>query len=187
MIPFRCVMADPTWPAKDKLPGPRRGASKIYASQMSVEEVCDLQMPEPVGPDALLFLWRVAWAAEEALRVCRAWGFRPVSEFVWEKTSASGELRMGMGRYVRLAHETCIIATRGQGRLFIRDHGVPSVIRAARGAHSAKPDAAYALVERLCGGPRLELFARVERPGWSCWGDEIGRPMPFERKAVANG
>lgn len=92
-----------------------------------------------------------------------------------------------MGRYVRLCHETCIIATRGQGLSFIKDHGVPSVIRAPRGEHSAKPEEAYNLVERLCEGPRLDLFARRNRLGWSSYGDEIGRPIPFESKAVANG
>lgn len=169
---FRSITADPPWPLADKLPGPGRGASKHY-STMSVKDICALRLP-PIGPDALLFLWRVSSMVEEAALVARAWGFRPVSEIVWVKTDARGAVRIGMGRYVRLSHESCMIATRGQGRTFIKDHGVPSVIFAQRGAHSAKPEAFYALVERLAEGPHLELFARQERPGWTCVGDALG-------------
>jgi N6-adenosine-specific RNA methylase IME4 len=41
------------------------------------------------------------------------------------------------------------------------------------GAHSAKPEALQDLAERLSPGPRLELFARRRRAGWTCWGDQL--------------
>jgi N6-adenosine-specific RNA methylase IME4 len=28
-------------------------------------------------------------------------------------------------------------------------------------------------MEQLYGGPRLELFARKQRPGWLTWGNEL--------------
>jgi hypothetical protein len=34
------------------------------------------------------------------------------------------------------------------------------------GRHNARPDAVPA--------PRIDLFARRQRDGWDCWGDEIG-------------
>jgi N6-adenosine-specific RNA methylase IME4 len=49
----------------------------------------------------------------------------------------------------------------------------PNVILAAKGAHSAKPAAAYDLIERVIpGASRLELFARQPRPGWTTWGNQ---------------
>ena len=179
------VVADPPWPLQDKLPGKGRGAVKHYPT-MKVADICALRLP-PVGADALLFLWRVSSMVEEASQVARAWGFRPVSEIVWVKTAANGTPRMGMGRYVRLAHETCMIATRGKGRLAIKNHCVRSVFEAPRGAHSAKPDAFYELVERLVDGPYLELFARRERAGWTCVGDELGSrlDLPLAPSRVA--
>lgn len=175
MIPFRAVCADPPWPFGDKLPGGGRGAAKHYET-MSIDDICSLELP-PIGNDALLFLWRVSAMQEEALRVARAWGFRPVSEIVWVKTGADGAVRMGMGRYVRAAHESCLVATRGQGRLLIKHHGIPSVFMASRGAHSAKPEAFYELVERLAEGPFLELFARRTRPAWTCIGTDLGSSL----------
>lgn len=178
--PFRVVVADPCWQFDDKLPGPGRGASKHYTT-LPARDIEALRIP-PVADDALLFLWRVASMQEEALRVARAWGFRPVSEIVWVKVKADGTPRMGMGRYVRNAHETALVCTRGSGASLIRSHSVPSVFSAPRGVHSAKPQAFFDIVEALAAGPYVELFARAPRPGWITVGDEIGSrlKLPLE-------
>ena len=42
-----------------------------------------------------------------------------------------------------------------------------------RGKHSAKPEAFQDMVEAVSPGPRLELFARRARPGWTVWGNEV--------------
>jgi N6-adenosine-specific RNA methylase IME4 len=170
--PFRVLAADPPWRFKDKLPGKGRGAEKHYPT-MTTEEICSLRLP-PLAGDSLLFMWRVASMQEDALRVCRAWGFRPVSEIVWCKP------RIGMGRYVRCSHETALIATRGRGHTLIEDHAMPSWFEAPRGAHSAKPDRFYEIVEQLVPtGPRVEYFARAERPGWTTVGNALGETIPF--------
>jgi hypothetical protein len=44
-----------------------------------------------------------------------------------------------------------------------------------RGKHSAKPDEARQLVEAVSYGPRVELFARRQVAGWTCWGNELTR------------
>ena len=46
--------------------------------------------------------------------------------------------------------------------------------------HSHKPDEQYARIERLYGGPYLELFARHRRDGWDAWGQEA--PVAGERR-----
>jgi N6-adenosine-specific RNA methylase IME4 len=170
--PFRTICADPPWRFSDKLPGKGRGAAKHYKT-MTLDEV-KAYLPGlhlPVADDALLFLWRVSAMAEEAYEVVRAWGFEPKAELVWVKTEQSGVRHFGMGRYVRNGHETCIIARRG--RPVIRDKSVRSVFDAPIGPHSAKPDKFFELVERLSEGPRLELFARRPRIGWTVMGDEL--------------
>jgi N6-adenosine-specific RNA methylase IME4 len=83
-----------------------------------------------------------------------------------------------MGRYTRAEHERCIVAARGNVLNEIADHGVRSVFEAEVGEHSEKPDAFYALVEQLIGGPYAELFARRQRAGWLCYGDEMPEAAP---------
>lgn len=176
--PFRVLMADPPWPAKDKLPGKGRGAAKHY-KLLSLEQIKAFPLPELVD-DAVLVLWRVAWAQEEAIEVCKAWGFKAQSELVWVKTTNDGKkLRVGMGRYTRLCHETAIIARRpDRGPPERADLGVRSIVYAPRAEHSAKPDEAYAAIERLYRGPYVELFGRKVRRNWLSYGDELGAPHP---------
>lgn len=173
----RVLLADPPWLFGDRLPGKKRGASKHYDC-LSVDQIARFPLP-PLADDAVLVLWKVAAMPDEALFVCRAWGFKPKAELVWVKTKRGGLRvpRLGMGRQVRNCHETAIIATRGCGaeRLSMSE---PSVVFAERAQHSRKPDAAYALLERLYPGPRVELFATIERAGWSCFGSALGKEHP---------
>lgn len=176
----RVLVADPPWRFGDSLPGPKRGAAKHYDT-MTTEDICNLSLP-PVAYNAVLFLWRVSAMPEEALRVVRAWGFVAKSEIVWAKTTkrsgadvGSTKLAFGMGRQVRMCHETCIIATRGKAPP--RSRSIRSVFFAPLGAHSAKPDAFYELVEAMHEGPYTELFARRHRDGWTCLGNEIGTTL----------
>ena len=43
---------------------------------------------------------------------------------------------------------------------------------AERMQHSRKPDSLHDVAETM-PGPRLELFARRARPGWTVWGNEV--------------
>ena len=38
--------------------------------------------------------------------------------------------------------------------------------------HSRKPDEFYGVIEACSPEPRLELFARGARPGWTAWGKQ---------------
>lgn len=173
--PFRVICADPPWPFKDKLPGRNRGAARNY-KLMSISDICRLPLP-PIADDAALFLWRVSSMQQEALDVVRMWGFTVKSEVIWLKKTANGNRWFGMGRTVRAEHETCIVATRG--RPSVLNHSARSVLvtdfeglSAPAGRHSEKPEEFYRIVEMLFEGPRLELFARRQRQGWTCLGDE---------------
>jgi N6-adenosine-specific RNA methylase IME4 len=173
---YRLVVADPPWKHSDQLPGEGRGAGKHY-DLLSASEIAAYPLP-PVADDAILLLWRVASMQAEALSVAAAWGFVPRTELVWVKTTTEGKLAFGMGRYFRGSHETCLVATRGKAASLVVDHSLKSVFFAPRTEHSAKPEAFFRIAERLCLGPRVELFARgAPRAGWDRFGREAaGEP-----------
>ena len=173
---MRVIVSDPPWLFGDRLPGKTRGASSQYGC-LSVEDIMRFFLP-PRTPDGLLLLWRVASMQEEALRVVRCWGYVPKSEIVWNKLTKTGKPCFGMGRYVRAAHETCIVATRGRFKVDCRS--IRSTFEApvpvgpdGKYIHSAKPDEFFAMVERLTHGPYFEMFARKRRPGWISEGNEL--------------
>lgn len=202
MIPLvRVFAADPPWFCDDQLPGDGRGATKHYDA-MPTKDICALKIPA-TEEDAILCLWRLSSMVQDALDVCSAWGFTPKSELTWIKLAAREherrldeeaqfgagmgskeavdfffqnvvKLHTGMGRYTRLRHETCIIATRGRGARLIESHSIPSVFFAPVREHSRKPDEFFKIIERLVKGPYVELFARRKRPGWICLGNAVG-------------
>lgn len=88
----------------------------------------------------------------------------------------------GMGWNVRASHETCLIATRGKNirRDTKEAKSVSSILRARmpkkkktdKVRHSAKPPVLHQIIELMYPGPYYELFAREQREGWTCEGDE---------------
>jgi N6-adenosine-specific RNA methylase IME4 len=47
-----------------------------------------------------------------------------------------------------------------------------NIISTRKREHSRKPDEQYDFIERCSWGPRLELFARGPRKGWTVWGNQ---------------
>jgi N6-adenosine-specific RNA methylase IME4 len=65
------------------------------------------------------------------------------------------------------------LATRGKGYKR-QSMAIEQVVFAPLREHSRKPDEVVHRIDRLVGDiPRIELFARERRPGWSAWGDEV--------------
>jgi len=183
------LVADPPWKFKDNLPGKGRGANKHYLT-LDIEGIQAFVEPEDlyrptkgeltiagdatapvVDRNAILFLWRVSSMVPAAYNVVASWGFTPKAELVWIKKTRKGNRHFGMGHYTRAEHESCIIATRGKVEL--KTKSVRSTFEASIGRHSEKPDEFYEIVEEMCEGPYLELFARKHREGWTCLGNEL--------------
>lgn len=107
------------------------------------------------------------------------------NERLWaamDPAEADAHLRMGIGQYARGCHEMMLLFIRGQGQdssVWTGDRSVRSLFHAphprdenGKIIHSRKPPRSYEVIERVSRGPRMELFARVARPGWSVWGDQ---------------
>lgn len=174
--PARVLLADPPWLFGDALPGESRGASKQYPC-MRTEDICAMELP-PLADDCLLLMWRVAAMQREALAVMQAWDFTLKSEIVWRKLTRGTpkpdeqpKEHFGMGRYVRAAHEVCLIGTRG--RFKVESRSVRSIFSAPVQEHSRKPDDIYLIAEALSAGPYAELFARRRRAGWMQYGNQL--------------
>jgi N6-adenosine-specific RNA methylase IME4 len=130
--------------------------------------------------DCAIFMWATWPFMPVWNEVIEAWGFRFSGlAFDWIKLNPSGEgLHWGTGYGTHANPEPCMLAKLGNPLRL--DEGVHSVIMTPVGHHSEKPDEAYSRMERLFGGPRLELFARRPRAGWITWGDEL----PFDPGAM---
>lgn len=169
VVRYGAILADPPWPFDTWGENGKDRSPERHYRTMSIAEICALPVAEHAAEDCALFLWAVSATAREAVQVLAAWGFEfKTVAFVWAKEGAFGN-----GYWSRQRCEFCLLATRGQPRRLNAD--VDQLITAPRGAHSEKPEEAAARIERLVGGPYLELFARRSRDGWSRWGNEIDK------------
>ncbi len=160
---YRTVVVDPPWPFRKQS---ARGATGRHYPAMDLDCIQALPVSEWAGPDAHLYLWTTNAHLPDALRVVQHWGWKYRTLVSWAKPG------IGVGTWYRGTTEHIIFATRGTLPTLQRNKG--TWFEAPRGRHSAKPAAAYELIESMSPGPRLELFARATRPGWDAWGDEVG-------------
>ena len=166
---FRTIMCDPPWELGD---GGRMSPSSHYET-MSLEEIRDLRIGDIAADDSHLYLWVVQSIMREAFDLIEEWGFNLKSIITWVKTDSDGErLRLGSGHYFRNCTEHILFAVRGN--LPALRHNLPNVIKAPRGEHSEKPDAAYELADRMSPAPRFDMFSRINREGWMPWGKQAG-------------
>lgn len=186
---FRCILADPPWHHASRSPKGQtsRSPSHHYAT-MSTEEIAALPIASIAARDCHLFLWTTGPHLEQAFRVMRSWGFRYSSlAFVWVKRRKSEcddnmlfmdarDLFTGMGYTTRQNAELILLGRRGSPARLSK--AVHQVIASPRREHSRKPTEAVSRIETYCAGPRLELFAREERPGWLAWGLETRKFNP---------
>lgn len=195
--PFSCIAADPPWHHASRSPKgqTRRSPSHHYAT-MTLAEIKALPVAEVAAKDCHLWLWTTGPHLEQAFGVLKAWGFRYSSlGFVWVKRHRCAgdsdtpggrplfmdvrDLHIGMGYTTRQNAELVLLGRRGSPRRLSKS--VFQIICAPRREHSRKPDEFYARVESYCPGPRLELFGRQSREGWTVWGNEAEK---FDRAAA---
>jgi N6-adenosine-specific RNA methylase IME4 len=154
--PFRVIVLDPAWEYdKDAW---RFAASVPHYPTMTVEEIRQVDVPALADQDCILWLWTTNKHMADALDLVRHWGFRQKTILTWVKD------RMGAGEWLRGQTEHCILAVRGRPVKTLTNQ--TTALQARRGRHSEKPEEFYRLVESLCPGPKLELFARKPREGW---------------------
>lgn len=179
---FAAILADPPWAFKTWSPkGSGRSAEQHYGT-MDIEAIAALPVDELAGDDCVLFLWATWPTILDAFRVIDAWGFTyKTCAFDWMKANVSTldlfpdpkSADMKLGHWTRSNSEPCLLATKGKPSRIYADVRM-GIIESAR-QHSRKPDCVYDRIERLVAGPYLELFARNTRPGWTSWGNQVGK------------
>jgi N6-adenosine-specific RNA methylase IME4 len=162
------ILADPPW--QYECPGGISANRRIenHYPTMTLDEICALEVGALAMDDCVLFLWITAPLLYLAFRVLAAWGFEYKTNLAWDKEI------IGTGRFVRSQHEHLLLATRGNPPKPPTAVVPASVIRERRREHSRKPESAYAIIEAMYPDlPKLELFARHRRPGWTSHGNQL--------------
>ncbi|MCB1933496.1 MT-A70 family methyltransferase [Accumulibacter sp.] len=178
---FRTVLADPPWRFQNKTGkvAPEHKRLSRYQT-MTLAAICELPVAEICAETAHLYLWVPNALLPEGLRVMNAWGFAYKSNLVWHKVRRDGGPDgRGVGFYFRNTTEMILFGVHGKNaRTLAPGRKQVNIIRSMKREHSRKPDEQYALIESCSPAPRIELFARGTRAGWTTWGDQADEYAP---------
>ncbi len=163
--PFRVIVVDPPWAYDNRPDDASHRAANPYPS-LSVDGIRALPVGTLACEDCVLWLWTTNAHMREAFGVLDAWGFIHKTILTWVKHG------IGTGDWLRGKTEHCLMAVRGKPTVTLTNQ--TTAITGPLREHSRKPEEFYSLVESLCPGSKLELFARTARDGWQVHGNQTG-------------
>lgn len=178
---FGTILADPPWQFANRTGkiAPEHHRLSRYGT-MTLQEIKDLPVSEVAASRSHLYLWVPNALLPEGIEVLRAWGFEYKSNLVWHKIRKDGGPDgRGVGFYFRNVTELVLFGVRGKDvRTLKPGRTQVNFLATRKREHSRKPDEFYDLVESCSWGPRLEMFARGSRDGWTTWGNQADEYEP---------
>jgi N6-adenosine-specific RNA methylase IME4 len=172
---FGTILADPPWQFQNRTGkvAPEHKRLNRYGT-MTLDDICALPVADIAADPSHLYLWVPNALLPQGLQVMDAWGFRYISNIVWEKVRKDGEPDgRGVGFYFRNVTELLLFGVRGKNaRTLAPGRSQVNIIRSRKREHSRKPDEQYKIIEECSYAPRLEMFSRGKRRNWECWGNQ---------------
>lgn len=173
----RTVSLDPPWDEKGggKV---KRGADRHYQTMKTKDMpgvIRGCEHWDRLADTAHMYMWVTNNFLEDGLWLMRELGFRYVTNIAWAKD------RFGLGQYFNGQHELVLFGVRGRTMLTTGTHSTllgggiiphPTDENGKR-IHSRKPEEIFELIEVASPGVYLEMFARIARPGWLSFGNEL--------------
>ncbi|SNR40572.1 S-adenosylmethionine-binding protein [Paracoccus sediminis] len=180
-VKFGTILADPPWQFQNRTGkmAPEHKRLSRYPT-MTLDAICDLPVEAVADARSHLYLWVPNALLPEGLKVMEHWGFKYKSNLIWYKVRKDGGPdRRGVGFYFRNVTEILLFGVRGKDvRTLAPGRSQENVIATQKREHSRKPDEQYDLIEACSWGPRLEMFARGPRKGWTVWGNQAEEYEP---------
>ena len=191
---YKTVLIDPPW--KLCSGGSKSLAVHTHYPVQTASEIIETTSAwledYQVAEEAHLYLWCInSYSAGysrgilDAVDVCNALGFRPITNIVWTKR------RSNPTPYGQRATELCLFGARwrkGKHKevMYRGSQNPESVAKSTlsksvdwfceeRREHSRKPDSFYEYIINRSQGPYLELYARSTRPNWTALGNQINK------------
>jgi N6-adenosine-specific RNA methylase IME4 len=178
---FQTVLADPPWQFENRTGkmAPEHRRLTRYDT-LGLDDILALPVAQLVAETAHLYLWVPNALLPDGLRVLAAWGFEYKSNLVWHKIRKDGGPDgRGVGFYFRNVTELVLFGVRGRhARTLAPGRRQVNFLATQKREHSRKPDELYPIIDAGSPAPRLELFARGTRAGWTAWGNQSQHYYP---------
>ena len=170
---YDIIYVDPPWdygkPQHNGKVG--TGGADTHYGVMSLNDIKAMNIEGISERDCLLFMWTTGPQLANSIDVLRGWGFdyKQVA-FCWDK------MKVNPGSYTMTQFEFVMVGKRKRGKI-PQPRGIRNARQAVnqmRAAHSAKPEQVADRINQMFPHHnKIELFARQDRKGWTCWGNEL--------------
>jgi N6-adenosine-specific RNA methylase IME4 len=163
---FACIVADPPWSMRliERRQRPDHGRHVAYPT-MELDEIAKLPVGDLAADDCHLYLWVTHHFLPAGLTILEDWGFEYQCLMTWRKN-------VGITPFSWMYDTEHVLFAR-RGNLAMTQLGLRLSFDASVQGHSVKPDVFYERVTAASPGPRLEMFARRNRDGFTAWGNEV--------------
>lgn len=193
------IVMDPPWKFNDKLgmSSVKRGAASNY-SVLNDNDIINLSVNNIAASDAILCLWCPSSKLDVGLKAVEKYGFKFKQTHVWVKTkkdplfklkkdiknginsfNLDDILNFGMGHLFRNVHELVLVGTKGKIYKKLKNKSQRTVHFWPTTKHSTKPEILQDKLDIMFKGSnckKIEMFARRQRKGWICVGNEVKGP-----------
>lgn len=173
---YSLILADPPWNQRrgsGKKKKDKNAGTPLPYKTMELPEIKEhIEIAYNLMPDnGIFFLWTIDKYLFDAERIAKETGFKLHARMIWNKLNG-----IPAAFTIRFGHEYLLYMYKGKFTPVAKDERgkIHSVFEEKVKKHSQKPEIAYEIIERLYPNlSKLEMYARRERPGWDCFGDEI--------------
>lgn len=175
---YAIIYADPPWKqskgGKKKVRANSSGKPLDYPV-ISLDEIKNhlQQATSMTEENSVLFLWTIDKYLFEAQAMAEGLGYKLHARMIWDKVTG-----IPAAFTVRFGHEYLLYMYKGKLRPVAKEERgkIHTVFREQVRQHSRKPEIAYSIIERLYPTTdKIELYARTQRDGWDCWGNETDK------------
>lgn len=173
---YDLIYADPPWKQSKggkKNSRPNTSGVDLDYPTISLEQIKHhiKQADNLTGDNSILFLWTIDKYLFEAQQIAEELGYKLHARMIWNKVTG-----IPAAFTIRYGHEYLLYMYKGKLIPVNREERgkIHSVFTEKVKRHSQKPKEAYRIIERLYPDlSKIELYARSQRDGWDCWGNEV--------------
>ena len=173
---YNVIYADPPWKQSrggKKSVRPNSSGRELDYQTISLDEIkSHLQVAtKHTTGNSVLFLWTIDKYLFEAQKIAEELGYKLHARMIWNKVNG-----IPAAFTIRFGHEYLLFMYKGKLLPVAKEQRgkIHSVFTEQVKRHSQKPRIAYEIIEHLYPNcQRLEMYARNQRDGWDCWGDEV--------------
>ena len=173
---YDLIVADPPWKQRKGEGKKTKVKSAGKPLDYPTMELGDIKehlkiATELTNDNSILFLWTIDKYLIEAQRIAEELGYKLHARMIWNKLNG-----IPAAFTIRFGHEYMLYMYKGKMIPVAREERgkILDVFEEKVQRHSQKPEISFEIINRLYPNlKKLEMYARSEREGYDCWGNEV--------------